>query len=174
MFDGRRGEQAAHLPAQILARLQAQEVTQHRGAARADGAEVVRFVDDDEVREEQVLHVLMPERPRVRMSLRGTMRESFECEITRMVASGTPCAASGAMASRCQVLTTELGESTVMRNGSSVAERFASRELVAPLVRVVNGDRGGDVGLPEADAVAEHRAAVLLELATRRCAACRW
>ncbi|MBK6918547.1 MAG: hypothetical protein IPH07_14225 [Deltaproteobacteria bacterium] len=69
---------------------------------------------------------LMPARPRVRTSLDGTMRESFECEMTRMVASGTPCAARGAMASRCQVLTTELGESTVIRNGSSVAERFAS------------------------------------------------
>ena len=60
------------------------------------------------------------------MSLDGTMRESFECEMTRMVASGTPCAASGVMASRYQVLTTELSESTVMRNGSSVAERLVS------------------------------------------------
>ena len=69
---------------------------------------------------------LMPARPRVRMSLDGTMRESFECEMTRMVASGTPCVPSGAMASRTQVLTTEFGESTVIRNGSSVAERFVS------------------------------------------------
>ena len=107
---------------------------------------------------------LMPMRPRMRMSLDGTMRESFECEMTRMVASRTPCAASGAMASRCQVLTTELGESTVMRNGSSVAVALRIGELVPPLVRVVNGDRGRDVGLSETDAVAEHRAAVLLEL----------
>lgn len=51
-------------------------------------------------------------RPRVRMSLDGTMRESFEREMRRMVASGTPCAASGATASRCQVLTYAPGRAT--------------------------------------------------------------
>ena len=51
-------------------------------------------------------------------SLVRDMREVLVWEMTRTVDSGTPKADSGGIASRRQVLTTELGDRTVIRKGS--------------------------------------------------------
>jgi hypothetical protein len=163
VVDGGGGQQQ-DLAALVAARLQAQQVAQHDGAARGDRAEVVGLVDDHQVGEQQVLHVARPlalaledlagaEDPR-QLGVRDDPHGGERYAVGRERRQGLALPGADHRVGR-----EDRDPQRVVGGGAT-----RRRQPLLPGVGVVHQHRGRHVGLAEADAVAQHRAAVLVEL----------